>query len=148
MPEQQVYRSFNQRQHRILALYLTLRAWQSGADVVVVSRSALEAFLQISRFETARKKWIKDDMAPWFPHGRVLIESGTSGKLLCIYLSRTDLKSVFPSGTMSDEQRLKGLAANGVRGIKVSKLPSEKEMATLLSGLAGGLVDLTEMTKA
>lgn len=67
MTTDEICREFARRQHRILAAYAALKAWQLGVECVRVDRKHLEQLLGVKRLED-RTIWLKNDVASWFPH--------------------------------------------------------------------------------
>lgn len=62
------YRELARRQHRMLAAYAAFKAWQLGVECVRVNSENLKQFLGNKRFSEDRIIWLKNDVAPWFPH--------------------------------------------------------------------------------
>ena len=136
LPEE-VYREFVRRSHRLLAAYLAMHAWRHDLDCVVLDRNQIVKFWGLKkRVEGERRDWLKQDVAPYFPHVQIL--SFVGGKFASIYLSRRPFRAGAFSGAASDAARATALTAAGTKTAKVT-LPSEQEMLTALTSAIHGL---------
>lgn len=133
-----VYRTTQARLHRVLGNYLAIIAWKSGNDCIVLERSTLLKFLDLSKMKNARIDWLKEDLKPLFPECHTT-NSTPSGVYATLYLSRVKIpadKGIWKS--MTTKKRIEALANIGIRATVVT-LPKEdeliKKMALALSGL-------------
>jgi hypothetical protein len=134
-----VYREFARRSHRLLGVYLTIYAWTNDLDCVVLTRDEILKFWGIkTRVERERRKWLKDDVARYFPQVKILFE--TSSKFATIYLARREFPEVDFDITMSDIKRIGLLSTKGMRA-KMVDLPSESEMLSTLTSVMHGLLE-------
>jgi hypothetical protein len=136
------YREFCRRQHRSLAAFLALKCWTEGADFVVITRDFLQSYLDLERFKSQRKDWLKADFEHLFPHQKDLIFRGTQGKFASIYFFRAPFDDDLFEGTMSDEERIASAKKkHGIKGYLVdndNKI-NETKIMTQLALLASGL---------
>ena len=143
------YRVLCRRGHRLLGLYLSLWAWIHRVDCVVISGDDLRLFLDVTNVKSERLKWLKNDISIYFRHMRNLIYPG--GTHATLYLSRKAFPEKAFEKSMQDEDRIKGLKSNKFRSAMV-KLPSEKEMFSMINNFAAGLdvpqVDKKALVKA
>jgi hypothetical protein len=62
------YREFARRQHRMLATYAALKAWEHRVECVWVERGDLGKFLGLVNFRPERPGWLEEDVKHLFPH--------------------------------------------------------------------------------
>ena len=134
------YREFCRRQHRSLAAFLVLKCWTNGANFVVLNREFLQRYLDLERFKSQRKQWLKEDFEQLFPYQKDLIFGGTQGKFASYYFSRVPFVEDLFAGTMPDEERIelsnqKGTKGYLVTGDKINDTLITTELALLASGL-------------
>ncbi|ARR44236.1 hypothetical protein CGH86_23405 [Vibrio parahaemolyticus] len=132
-----VYREAQARLHRILGSYLSMYAWKSGADCVVIQREELLEFLELTRMKNVRVDWIKEDLKHLFRYAKTTVYSD-SGNYAELYLSRTKFPKGICDEPLKTEQRIEKFKAHGLKLVDVS-LPSEHElvskMALILTGI-------------
>jgi hypothetical protein len=146
MAENPEYREACRRQHRLIGNYLAVEAWCRGLDCIVLNRLHLETLFGLTRLTKARIGWIREDLQPWFPYsaeygwGRSRSPSWSTATL---FLSRSPIKEHLPTGKMSDEDRIKRMAAGSPRTALFtrgkSKIPDDAEMVSRLARFAAGL---------
>src|SRR6266446_9281834 len=105
------HREFCRRQHRIIGHYLAVEAWRRGLDCIVLVRDDLEAFLGLERFKSKRNRWIMEDLKPWFRYQQPYYLTKVQNSIHSLFLSRVPIMKHLPSGPMTTEARIAGLAA-------------------------------------
>jgi hypothetical protein len=151
------------RQHRAIAIFAVIQCWLRNLDGIVLKRGHLERLLGLDRFKGARVDWLNEDFQEFFPYLEVLQRDGAPNSFGSLYVSRRKLAEKFPSGTMSDEERVaklqdaglqfglfeiwdksearKALAAFQATPSYVNDMNCDESfMATYLALLAGGLI--------
>lgn len=123
------------RSHRLLGLYLSLWAWIHRVDCVAIKSEDLRLFLDVTLIRRERLKWIKKDTSIYFRHAVNLYSGETHAT---IYLSRKAFPGKIFQESMEDEDRIKLLKTKKLRSAIV-KLPSEKEMFSMINKFAAGL---------
>jgi len=108
-------------------------------------RDDLKAFLGLERFKSARVGWLKEDLKPWFPHQRAYIKTGAPSSIHSLFLARVPIDKHLPSGSMTNDDRIRRMAADAPRTERFttkydgSEVPSHKKIVSSLSVLAAGL---------
>jgi hypothetical protein len=139
------HREYCRRQHRIIAHHLAIQAWLRGLDCIVLVREDLEQLFDLHRFKSARVGWLQEDMRPWFPHQEAYYRSGADSSIHSLFLSRVPVDDFLPSGTMTTEKRIAGMAPNSPKTARFSedgkehKAPSDADIVAHLALLAAGL---------
>jgi hypothetical protein len=139
------HREFCRNQHRIIGHYLAVQAWVRGLDCIVLVRDDLESFLALKRFKSARVRWLKEDLKPWFPHQTAYYKTNAPSSIHSLFLSRVPIKKHLPRGSMTTEERIRGMAKDGPRTERFttrydgSQVPSRRKMISKLSVFAAGL---------
>ena len=131
------------RQHRILGLYLAVRAWANNLDAIHVDREDFCRFLGIKVVKKARLDQFEEDVKEWFPELSIFYFSGQvfSG----IYLSRVPLEGILSTRRMMTPERIKlarkeGLAIEDLSNIvKDVKKLKEADLVSYVSLLSSGL---------
>ena len=132
------YREFCQKQHRLIAHYLAVKAWHRGLDCIVLSRSNLEKLLGLERFKSTRIEWLVEDMKPWFPHQKRFTRTGSPSSIHSLCLSRLPLDKL-PTGTMTMEKRIAIIPKGTLKVEALGDCPTIREVVTYLGILADGL---------
>ena len=137
------------RQTRVLALYLTLKAWIHDLECVVVSRDDLRKFFGFDN-TTNRIEQIKKDMKPYFKEHKVYYREGSNTYVhYLFFLKNADDISRVPSGSHLPRnkkivnQMIAGMDAGGPKTALlttlVDEVPSESQIISELAKLASGL---------
>jgi hypothetical protein len=142
------HRDFCRRQHRMLALHLSLEAWRTGVDCLLLERLHLEEFLNLQRFKSTRIQWLLEDVRPWFAHPYPIHTEGALDSLQRLYLSRIPLERRFliQDADVEAEDFLPWLREQGLRiGLLRALQPdgplTEEFLVTRFALLASGLVE-------
>ena len=138
------HRQFCQRQHRVFGHFLSVEAWRRGLDCIVVERADLEAFLGLQKFKSARVKWLKEDLKPWFPHQVHHYFTKQPSSIHSLYLSRVSIEEHLPKGSMTAAKRVSLMATSAPKaglffGHGISHRPGEAEIVSRMARLAAGL---------
>lgn len=115
MSENRAYRDACRRQHRVIANYLAVEAWSRGVDCIVLERLDLEELLGLKRFKSARVRWMLTDIKPWFPYQEPYYRSNSPSSVSSLFLSRVPISSHLPTGSMTTDQRIAGMATGSPR---------------------------------
>ena len=118
------HREFCRKQHRVLGHFLAVLCWRRGLDCIAVDRACLQLFLDISRFKSARLRWLIRDIEPWFPHHTKYVYSG--GTTASIFLSRVPIEAHLSNGRMSDEERIELMGKDAPRAMTLLQILREK----------------------
>ncbi len=139
------HREACRRQHRIVAQYLAVQAWQRRLDCIVLVRNDLEKFLGLKRFKAARVGWLREDFEPWFPYQSPYYRTVSPSSIHSLFLSRVPIKLHLPSGAMSSEQRINQMeddappTARFSETLSAADVPTEKDIVAELAVLSAGL---------
>ena len=137
------HRESCRRQHRVLGNYLAMEAWSRGIDCIVLVRPDLEKFLGLKRFKSARIKWLRSDLKPWFPHQDAFYKTTAPSSISSLYLSRLSLSGHLPKGSMTTDKRIARMGSDAPTTEYFSKpgatLHTEAEIIAYLATLAAGL---------
>jgi len=114
------HRLFAQRQHRVLGLHLAIQCWINGLDAVALERKHFCSYLSLERVKRVRVAQFREDIEPWFPYSKAFFTKPDSFR--SIVLSRRDLASTLPTGTMSTLERVKRANTAGFAIQLVAKL--------------------------
>ena len=106
------HRQACQRQHRVLGHFLAIQAWLRGLECFAIERSQLEVFLGLERFKSQRIRWLKQDLAPWFPHQVAFFRSNAESSLSTLYIARVPIESWFSEESLTTEERIAELDDN------------------------------------
>src|SRR5260221_14598706 len=101
------YRELCRHHHRIIGHFLAVQAWMRGLDCIVLIRDDLEAFLGLKRFKSARVKWLREDLKPWFPSQTHYFKSSAPSSIHSLFLARVPMVRYLPSGSMTTEDRMR-----------------------------------------
>ncbi|WP_157447528.1 hypothetical protein [Chthoniobacter flavus] len=143
------HRQFCRRQHRLVAHYLALQAWLRGLECIVLSRADLMRFFGLTRFKSARIKWLQSDMKPWFPHQEAYYKTSSPSSIHSLFLSRVPIDPHLPRGSMSTADRIRRMASNSPRTepfiafSAMAAAPNEEEILRELTFLTTGLATPT-----
>jgi hypothetical protein len=128
----------------MLGHYFASKAWVLGVECLVLKRRELEELLGIERFKGSRREWMAEDFRPWFPYQHTYFLAGSADTFYSIYLSRVEIESHLPDGTMMDEERILSMESeapstallfpNGMEDV-----PSLKEIVAELAILGAGM---------
>ncbi|HXP87220.1 MAG TPA: hypothetical protein VN841_20985 [Bryobacteraceae bacterium] len=139
------HREFCRWQHRTIGHYLAVQAWVRGLNCLVLVRADLEAFLGLKRFKSARVKWLKEALKPWFPHQTAYFKSAAPSSIHSLFLARVSMDKHLPSGSMTTDNRILGMAAEAPRTERFtakddgSEVPSHAKIVSQLSVFVAGL---------
>ena len=139
------HREACRRQHRVLGHFLAIQSWLRGLDCIVLVREDLEVFLGLERFKSQRVEWLREDLAPWFPHQDAYYLSKSTSSLHSLFLARVPMGLWLPQGSMTTEQRIKTLdplAPNTARfssKVKGHRVLKESDVVRYLAILDSGL---------
>jgi hypothetical protein len=64
--DSEVEDKYRPRLHRIIALYLALKAWSGGFDCIVLSRDDMKKLFGIGSMHKSRIDQIRKNISPWF----------------------------------------------------------------------------------
>ena len=134
------YRNALCRNHRLLASYLALWAWQKGVDCVALPRRTLLPFLGLRRMRDQRIDWLKQDVRDLFPHAWTTVDS-RSNVYATLYLSRKPIPIEAHNGTMPDAKRVEKITALGLPAA-VAKIPKEEALLGILGSIVHGIGSL------
>ena len=141
------YREACQKEHRLIGHYLAVQAWVRGLDCIVLVRHDLEALLGLKRFRSTRIQWLSDDLKPWFPFQHKYYNSNALSSINTIYLSRVDMDSFLPKGSMTTAKRLREMPESSPKterftiGSAKRDVPTREEIVSTLAFLNAGLLD-------
>jgi ABC-type cobalt transport system substrate-binding protein len=138
------------RQTRVLALYLTLKAWIHDLDCVVVSREDLIKFFGFDNTTKDRIEQIKKDMKPYFKEHKVYYREGSTTYVHYLFflknagdISRLPSGSHLPLNKKIVNQLIAGMDTGGPKTALlttlVAEVPSESQIISGLARLASGL---------
>lgn len=147
MPAPEItYRETHRRSHRILGMFLALRAWHMGVDCVAVNRVSLLRFLELERMRDQRVDWIRDDIKDLFPHVWTTVSSGTN-IYATAYFSRFPIPQDGRLGTMSDTKRCERLTELGLKTAHVT-VPRENDLVRHIALASHGLISAADEVSA
>jgi hypothetical protein len=138
------------RQARILALYLTIKAWVHDLECIVVSRDDLTKFFGFDNTTKDRIEQIKKDMKAYFKEHKVYYHEGSNTFVhYLFFLKNTDDISRLPSGSHLPlnkkivNQLIAGMDTDGPKTALLTSLvdevPSESQIISELARFASGL---------
>jgi hypothetical protein len=124
------------RQHRAVSLFAVIQCWTHGLDGVAFERGVLERLLGLERFKATRVKWLEEDLKEFFPYQQTYYFTTVGRPFASMIVSRIPLKKHLPSGSMSTEERLKKMAADGpkIALFKLWTVPSEERLTHQFDG--------------
>jgi hypothetical protein len=103
----------------------------------------LTRLLGLERFKSERVKWMQGDFEPWFPYQEAYYRTTAPSSIGSVYLSRKPIDEHLPAGSMTTEERMKGMGPDAPPTAKFSKgrrrVPRETEIVSQLAVLAAGL---------
>jgi hypothetical protein len=143
-------RRYRRRLHRIVSLYLALKAWGGGVNCLVLSRSELLRFFNMESTPETRMSEIQKDMKPWFKGFKPYYREKDRTYVHWLFLSQHEDLSFLPSGSnlSTSSTVIKRLIDGAETGstktgllseILEGKVPTQKEMVTELTLLTAGL---------
>lgn len=138
------------RQTRVLALYLSLKAWIYDLECVVVSSDDLRRFFGFDNTTKDRIEQIRKDMKPYFKEHKVYYREGSNTFVhYLFFLKNADDISRLPSGSHLPlnkkivNQLIAGMDTEGPKTALlttlVDEVPSESQIISYLAKLASGL---------
>jgi hypothetical protein len=144
------FKNNRRRQTRVIALYLTLKAWIHDLGCVVVSRDDLRKFFGFDNTTKDRIEQIKKDMKPYFKEHRVYYREGSNTYVhYLFFLRNADDISRLPSGAHLPlnkkivNQLVAGMDPGGPKTALLTSLvdevPSESQIISELARFASGL---------
>jgi hypothetical protein len=92
-----------ERQHKVLGLYLAICCWINKLDAIVLERSDFLKFLGLERVKRARVNNFQSDIKKWFPHQYPYFKTKAADCFSAIILSRNDIASKLPKGSMTSQ---------------------------------------------
>lgn len=131
------YREALRRNHRLLASYLAMWAWQHGVDCVACRRTQLLPFFGLERMRDQRIDWLKSDIKDLFPHSWATVDA-TSNVYSTLYLSRKPIPADGQNGAMSDNKRVEKFTSLGLASA-IPKIPKEKDLLGILGSMVHGI---------
>ena len=144
--ENRIYRL---RLHRIVSLYLALKAWCADVNCIAVSRSELLKFFGMDSTPEKRMAEIEKDMKPWFKGFKTYHRENANTYVNWLFLSQSADRSFLPPGsTLSTSTGVKKLIeglGGGASTVLLSEIlgasgvPTQKDMVTELTLLTAGL---------
>lgn len=143
-------RNNRRRQTRVLALYLTLKAWIHDLECVVVSRDDLRKFFGFDNTTKDRIEQIKKDMKPYFKEAKEYYREGSNTYVHYLFflknandISRVPSGSHLPLNKKIVNQLIAGMDSSGPKTALlttlVDEVPSESQIISELARLASGL---------
>ena len=138
------------RLHRIVGLYLALKAWCRGVNCIALSRSEVRQFFNIDSTPKQRMTEIQNDLKPWFRGFKPYYRENDNTYVQWLFLSQGEDTSCLPAGsTFSSlgvvKSLIEGLGAEAPKTSLFSDIsgglavPSQKDMITELTLLTAGL---------
>jgi hypothetical protein len=152
-------RRYRLRLHRIVSLYLALRAWCRNVNCIVLSRSELLKFFDMESTPAARMAEIQKDMTPWFKGFKAYYRENDHTYVHWLFLSQSEDLSFLPPGSnlsTSSAVVRKLIDGSGSGATKVALLsdiledggiPTQKDMVAELALLTAGLRSPSASTK-
>ncbi len=143
------HREYCRRQHRLLALHLSLETWRSGEDCILLDRNQLEEFSKLERFKSARVQWFLEDVEPWFKYTYPVYSGSAPDSLQSLFLSRVPIDKKFIGGIDDDvdlEELVEWMRKNNVRVNLLSSISqlsplTEEQLVARLALLSSGLAE-------
>jgi hypothetical protein len=86
----------SQRQHRLLAIFAALQAWQRGLDCIHIDRGPLCKYLGVERLTADRAASLAYDFKPWFPYYDRYAASDYGEREHTLSFSRIPLAELWP----------------------------------------------------
>ena len=138
------YQAYYLRQHRVLGAYLALHCWHNGYDAVIVGRSTLLHFHELTHLTEEHLSWLRRDIRPYFPQFAKFSCDG-SDKLEAVVLSRVELPQDFGLEHLFYKDCAEQWRAKGFRVAALSELGictdtfTEETAAAFLALVGAGL---------
>jgi len=104
------------RQHRTLALFSMIQCWMRGLDGLAFTRPHLERLLGLERFKQKRVEWLEEDFKDLFPFQQTYWNSDNES-FSSMFISRKEIGSYLPSGSMTTKERIEKISNNGTVAI-------------------------------
>ena len=148
------YREASRRQHRVLGHFLAVQAWLRGLECIALEREDLKAFLDLEPFKSERIRWLKEDIAPWFPHTSTICMAHSESSLHSLFLARIPIEDWLPNGTLTTRERIKALPKEAPKTAlffshrRRAKRVREVDVVRYLAVLDSGLGQPTELSHA
>ena len=139
------------RLHRIVSLYLAIKAWCGHVNCIVLSRSELLNFFHMESTPASRMAEIQKDMKPWFKGFKCYYRENDNTYVHWLFLSQSEDLSFLPPGSnlsTSSAVVRRLIDGSGTGATKVALLseilenggiPTQIEMVTELTLLTAGL---------
>lgn len=140
------HREYCRRQHRILAQYLAVCAWLQGVDCIALEAHHLKRFLGLERIRGTRRRWLCNDVRPWFPYQHTYDLTGTEASLHSIFLSRVPVSEFLSNDSLTTPRRIRRMGKNSPKTRLFLSLtgrkafPNEEEIISHLAQLSAGLM--------
>src|SRR5712691_7254976 len=124
---QREVKRYRRRLHRIVSLFLALKAWCSDVNCIVLSRTELLKFFGMDSTPGSRMAEIQMDMKPWFKGFKPYYRENDNTYVNWLFLSRSEDMSFLPLGsnlsTSPGVKRLiEGLASGGRKIVLLSEI--------------------------
>jgi hypothetical protein len=140
--DQNAYREFQRRRHRVLGAYLAFWAWETQSDCVVLSRKHLLPYLGLeSRMEEVRLRWMEEDLRGLFPYFLPL-HYGANDKFEKLILSRKEIPLAGLTGGISLAECAKRLGEKGLDTVFALGL-NEFEIIRSMADISHGIRDFS-----
>jgi hypothetical protein len=94
-------------------MFAVLQCWLRDPDGLVFLRDHLERLLGLERFKDTRVDWLQEDLCELFPYAEVFRRTEPGKPFHSLYVSRKVLAPFLASGSMTDQQRIARIPANG-----------------------------------
>jgi hypothetical protein len=156
---QREIKRYRLRLHRIVSLYLALKAWCRDVNCIVLSRSELLNFSDMESTPASRMAEIQKDMKPWFKGFNCYYRENDHTYVHWLFLSQSeDLSFLPPRSNLSTSsavvRRLIDGSGSGATKVALlseilddSGVPTQKDMVTELTLLTAGLRSPSAPTK-
>lgn len=153
-------RKYRLRLHRIVSLYLALKAWYAGVNCIVMSRSELLKFFNMDSTPESRMSEIERDMKPWFKGFKCYYRENNRTYVHWLFLSQFEDLSFPPAGSNLStgsaviKKLIEGSGGGTAKIALLSEIldgrgvPPQKDMVTELTLLTAGLSSPVTETKA
>jgi hypothetical protein len=92
-------RKYRLRLHRIISLYLVLKAWYAGVNCIAISRSELLKFFAMDTTPESRMAEIERDMKPWFKGFKPYYRENNQTYVNWLFVSQSADLSFLPDGS-------------------------------------------------
>ena len=127
---QREIRRYRLRLHRIVGLYLALKAWCRGINCIALARLEVRQFFAMDSTPRQRMTEIQSDLEPWFKGFKPYYRENDNTYVQWLFLSQGKDISFLPEGsTLSSLGAVKHL---------INGLGAEAPKTSLFSDISGG----------